>query len=103
MSKCLHAVSRQASSSSWFASGLWVFQAIFSSDSQCELGKKKKKKNPSVHYVFSTLIAAAARKPEATEQSSSLIGTNIIMGPFFHLSCEIQSIVVEVRSKGHYG
>lgn len=74
------------------------FQAILSVN-----WVKKKKKNPSVHYVFSTLIAAAARKPEATEQSSSLIGTNIIMGPFFHLSCEIQSIVVEVRSKGHYG
>ena len=46
-------------------------------------------------------IAAAARKPEATEQGSSLINRNIyiLMRPFVHLSGKMQSIVFAEISK----
>ena len=46
-------------------------------------------------------IAAAARKPEATEQGSSVIDSNIclLLRPFVHLSGKMQSIVVAEISK----
>lgn len=46
-------------------------------------------------------IAAAARKPEVTEQGSSLIDRNIyiLIRPFVHLSGKMQSIGVAEISK----